>query len=228
MADQFVGGIKTGSTDVTVEVMIRASAGALGKTGLLYTDMTGSYSRTRGARVGITMATLASATAAYAEGGFKEIDATNMPGVYRFDLPDAAFASGVDSVDLMLTTTDAFEWKVTIPLVVAPNNFDPTTDTVDVGKISGDSTAADTLEAMCDGSTTGAVVTDGSNTSATFKTGLSEATDSTFVGAILWFTSGALQGESKTITAYNGTTKFITVAGGYTGTPADAVTFIIV
>jgi hypothetical protein len=97
-----------------------------------------------------------------------------------------------------------------------------------VTAISGDTTAADTLEAMCDGSTTGAVVADGSNTSATFKTGLSEATDATYVGAILWLTSGDLQGESKTITAYNGTTKFITVAGGFTGIPADAVTFIIV
>ena len=98
----------------------------------------------------------------------------------------------------------------------------------DIVSISGDSVAADTLEAMCDGSTTGAVVTDGSNTSATFKTGLSETTNNTYEGAILWFTSGALQGESKTVTAYNGTTKFITVAGGFTGTPADAVTFIIV
>lgn len=41
-------------------------------------------------------------TGAHTDGGFVEIDATNMPGVYRLDLKDAIFASGVDSVLIML------------------------------------------------------------------------------------------------------------------------------
>jgi len=60
--------------------------------------VTGSYSRTRSARVAITMATLASASAAHSNGGFILVDDTNQPGVYRVDIPDAAFATGAAEV----------------------------------------------------------------------------------------------------------------------------------
>ena len=39
---------------------------------------------------------------AHSDGGFVEVDATNMPGVYRLDLPDAVCATGVNSVVVML------------------------------------------------------------------------------------------------------------------------------
>lgn len=42
----------------------------------------------------ITLATLASVTAAWASGGFIELHATNAKGLYRLDLPDAAIAAG--------------------------------------------------------------------------------------------------------------------------------------
>lgn len=41
----------------------------------------------------ITLATLAAVNSAYSSGGFKEIDATNMPGIYRLDLPNAVIAA---------------------------------------------------------------------------------------------------------------------------------------
>lgn len=41
-------------------------------------------------------------TGAYSSGGFVEVDATNMPGLYRFDPPDAVFATGVDKAVLVL------------------------------------------------------------------------------------------------------------------------------
>jgi hypothetical protein len=41
-------------------------------------------------------------------------------------------------------------------------------------------------------------------------------------------TSGSLAGEVKLVTGYNGTTKVVTVAGGFTGTPADGVTFVLI
>src|SRR6478609_5567071 len=50
----------------------------------------------------ITLATLASTTAAFSSGGFKEIDATNMKGVYRLDIPNAAL-TGATSVVIMLS-----------------------------------------------------------------------------------------------------------------------------
>lgn len=75
---------------------------------------------------------------------------------------------------------------------------------------------------------TGAVATDGSNSSTTFKTNLTESVDNYWKDAWCKITSGALINQVKQVTAYNGTTKFITVAGGYTGTPAASVTFELI
>src|SRR6266446_10422514 len=44
--------------------------------------------------VAIALATLAAVNSAYSSGGFKEIDATNMKGLYRLDLPNAVIAAG--------------------------------------------------------------------------------------------------------------------------------------
>jgi hypothetical protein len=76
--------------------------------------------------------------------------------------------------------------------------------------------------------TTGSVATDGSNSATSFKTDLSSSTNDFWKDALLLITSGALAGQVKKITAYNGTTKFITVEGGFTATPADAVTFTVI
>lgn len=86
------------ATDQTIFIELVDSATGLPKTGIVYTDVTGSYSRTRSARVAITMATLASASTAHADGGFILVDDTNQPGVYRVDVPDAAFATGASEV----------------------------------------------------------------------------------------------------------------------------------
>ena len=75
---------------------------------------------------------------------------------------------------------------------------------------------------------TGAVVTDGSNTSLTFKTNLTEDTDDHYKDCLIKMTSGALSGQVKKCSAYNGTTKFISVTGGFTGTPANTDTFEII
>jgi len=98
--------IKKGSTDVTVYCFIQASnvtTGA-GLTGLTFetANLVASYVRPLAARAAITLTTLAAADSAHSDGGFKEIDATNMPGVYRLDLPDAVCATGVNSVVVML------------------------------------------------------------------------------------------------------------------------------
>lgn len=87
-----------GSTTQTIFIELVDATTGLPKTGIVYTDVTGSYARTRSARVAITMATLASVSAAHASGGFILVDDTNQPGVYRVDVPDAAFASGAAEV----------------------------------------------------------------------------------------------------------------------------------
>lgn len=76
--------------------------------------------------------------------------------------------------------------------------------------------------------TTGAVATDGSNSATSFKTDLSSSVDNFWNDALLLITSGALAGQVKKITDYDGTSKFVTVETGFTSTPADAVTFAII
>jgi hypothetical protein len=92
--------IKKGATDQSVYFEVLADNSTTGgrKTGLVYTDITAYYVRNGAAAVPITLATLASASAAWASGGFILVDDTNMPGVYRLDVPDLAFATGAESV----------------------------------------------------------------------------------------------------------------------------------
>lgn len=90
--------INAGATSQTVNVFIQDSSqtNGAGLTGLVYntSSLVAYYALPKAAAVQITLATLAAVTSAYTSGGFKEIDATNMPGWYRLDLPDAAIASG--------------------------------------------------------------------------------------------------------------------------------------
>jgi len=98
--------LKKGLTDVTVYLFVQDSSKTTGEglTGLAYNtaNLVASYVRPLGSRTAITLATLAEVTSAHTDGGFKEIDATNMPGVYRLDLPDAVCATGVPSAVVML------------------------------------------------------------------------------------------------------------------------------
>ena len=98
--------IAKGAVDQTIYVEILDSTSTTGgrKTGLVFNtaSLTGYYVRNGGSATAITLATLAAANSAHSDGGFKEVDATNMPGVYRLDLPDAAVASGADSVVVTL------------------------------------------------------------------------------------------------------------------------------
>lgn len=96
--------VLAGSTNVSVYFYIQQDASGTSPgepvTGLLFSDIetggSASYMRQGAARVDLTLVTLASASAAHTDGGFILVDDTNMPGVYRCDYPDAAFATGVD------------------------------------------------------------------------------------------------------------------------------------
>ena len=74
----------------------------------------------------------------------------------------------------------------------------------------------------------GSVATDAGNSATSFKTDRTETTDDYWADTLLVLTSGDLVGQVKKVTGYNGTSKVITVAGGFTGTPADAVTFLLI
>lgn len=117
--------IDAGSTNVSVYYYIvqDASATSPGEpvTGLLFSDIetggSASYVRQGAARTDLTLITLASASATHADGGFILVDDTNMPGLYRCDYPDAAFASGVDQTFLSIVVASANN-AVAAPILV--------------------------------------------------------------------------------------------------------------
>lgn len=107
MSDKMQGGVKAGSTDVTIPVLLRSTTDNTEVTGEAYGDVTASYQREGAARTAISAVTQ-TVTGAHTDGGFVEIDATNMPGSYRFDIPDAAFATGVEFVIVSIKVAGAY------------------------------------------------------------------------------------------------------------------------
>jgi hypothetical protein len=95
----------------------------------------------------------------------------------------------------------------------------------DVQKMNGSLTAASNMGAAGLGITRFTV----GNSSSTIlvSTDLSNSTSSFYVGRTVVFTSGALAGQASAITAYNGSTKQLTVAQ-LTSAPASGDTAVIV
>jgi len=123
--------VTAGSTNVSVYYYIvqDASATSPGEpvTGLLFSDIetggSASYVRQGAVRTDLTLITLASASAAHADGGFILVDDTNMPGLYRCDYPDAAFATGIDQVFLQIVVASANN-AVAAPILVDITDVD--------------------------------------------------------------------------------------------------------
>lgn len=97
--------VKPDTTSVTVYLFIQNSSVTTGAglTGLVFNSasLVAYYVRPLGSATAITLATQ-TVTGAFSSGGFVEVDATNMPGIYRLDLPDAVCATGVRSAAVML------------------------------------------------------------------------------------------------------------------------------
>ena len=95
--------VKKGSTDRSVALRIIDSTDGTPETAVLY-NTSGIdlwYRREGAAKVSITEVTLAALTTAHTDGGFLAVG----NGEYRLDLPDAAFATGANYVDVGGTVT---------------------------------------------------------------------------------------------------------------------------
>jgi len=94
---------QVGTTSQIIQVYIPNSSTGLGRTGLAFgtSGLTCYYKRNTGAgSVAVTLATMTLGT--WATGGFIEVDATNMPGLYEIGIPNAALITGADLVTLYL------------------------------------------------------------------------------------------------------------------------------
>ncbi len=95
--------VKKGATNRSVTIRIIDATDGTPETGVVW-DTAGIdlwYRRESGALVSVTEATLAALTTAHTDGGFLHIS----DGEYRLDLPDAAFATGTQHVDVGGTVT---------------------------------------------------------------------------------------------------------------------------
>ena len=87
--------ILAGATSQSVNVFIQDSSSTVGAglSGLVFntTSLIAYYTFTgaNATATAITLATLAAVNSAFSSGGFKEIDATHMKGLYRLDIPNA-------------------------------------------------------------------------------------------------------------------------------------------
>jgi hypothetical protein len=113
-----------GATSQSIYFTVLDSSSTTGGrlTGLVYNaaSLTAYYTRAGAAATAITLATLASASAAWSSGGLILVSDANAPGLIRLDIPDAAIASGVDSVVITLKgATNMAQVDIEIQLVAA-------------------------------------------------------------------------------------------------------------
>lgn len=155
MAKQLVQINNTSRTEYVFIQNSSVSTGA-GLTGLVFNTagLTAYYAVERGAATAITLVTQ-TATGAYSSGGFCAVDATNMPGLYRFDIPNAVFATADKSVVMLKGATNMapvlLEYQVVgfnpedgvrLGLTAIPNVAQGTTGAISTGNATGQVTVA--------------------------------------------------------------------------------------
>lgn len=73
----------------------------------------------------------------------------------------------------------------------------------------------------------GTVLTDAGNTATTFKTDLTEVSDH-WKDCFCTFLTGSLAGQTKPVSAFNGTTDFLTAASAFTAAPSNGDRFVLI
>lgn len=140
--------IAPASTDRTILVFARDIISGLGKTGLVAASINASYTRAETDNdvtiAQITETNLTALTDAHSDGGWYPVDATNAPGLYRFDLPDAVCAAGA--------------WEAVVTIIDAGvNNFEIAPTRIELKTISS-LVATDIVSAGAITTLSGAVV----------------------------------------------------------------------
>jgi hypothetical protein len=93
----------SGNTSLVEYINITQSNSGAPLTGLTYqsSGLTAYYIRPGGTPTSITLNSQ-TATGSFTSGGFVAVDNTNMPGLYRIDIPNAVFATGVTKATVYL------------------------------------------------------------------------------------------------------------------------------
>lgn len=117
--------ISKGTTSKIVHVFIQDSTSTTGagKTGLVYSGVTTYYMRPGDSAASAStmndITTLGTYAGSATNSAFKEVDSTNMPGVYEFQFANNMLASGADQVAVMVKGTGM------VPLTLEVQLTDP-------------------------------------------------------------------------------------------------------
>mgnify|MGYP001607569197 CR=1 FL=1 len=109
--------VNPGSVDVSTYFSLRLTATGLEATALTITNIDLQYVRSGAApSVKADATALAATDSAHTDNAAIEIDATDAPGLYRVDWPDAAFAAGVREVILTVKVATCFTEHLRVEL----------------------------------------------------------------------------------------------------------------
>lgn len=134
------------------------------------------------------------------------------------ELDAATSGKMANQVDIIQTDTST-DIPALLPAALVGGRID-----ANVGAISTSATAADNLEQSALGIVVGSAT--GTPTTTVIGTDLTETTTDHYKGRILTFVTGSVAGQSTDITAYNGSTKELTVTA-LTNAPASGDAFVI-
>ena len=102
---QYNGGVERNASAITIAPASTSQSVELflGATGIAFNaaGLAAYYVRNQAAPVAITLVTQ-TPTGAWSSGGFAEISSSLVPGVYRLDVPNAAFAAGASDVTIVV------------------------------------------------------------------------------------------------------------------------------
>lgn len=114
--------VNPGAMDITTYFSMRLTASGLEATALTPTNFDLQYVRSGAApSVKADASALAATDSAHTDNAVIEIDATDAPGLYRVDWPDAAFAAGVREVILSVKVATAFTEHLRVELAPPVN-----------------------------------------------------------------------------------------------------------
>ena len=113
MADRLYGDVVADTGSVSVAILLRSSIDNSRMTGVAAGSVNATFFRQGDAApTTITMVALGSSSAPWASGGWRELSSGGMPGWYRLDIPNPAFASGADWVALQISVAGTFGFDV--------------------------------------------------------------------------------------------------------------------
>lgn len=239
---------KVGVTSQILQIFIADSSSTTGAglTGLAFNSasLTAYYHRdTDTTATAITLVTMTVGT--FTSSGFKEIDATNMPGWYQFCPPNAALASGAASVSFHLkgatnmaplpievdldAQVDVTFWNGTVVATPATAGI-PDVNTKNLGNTA--QTGRDIGASVLLSSLDSPVINTGTAQSGTSSGIVIQASGTSAVNSFynsleISLISGTGAGQTRVITSYNGTTKAVGLDENWQTAPDNTTVYRI-